>query len=29
MPLERTLWLNNLQLWLLYTLLFTGGFFVV
>ncbi|MDA8018311.1 MAG: hypothetical protein MPN21_12765 [Thermoanaerobaculia bacterium] len=28
MPLERTLWLNNLQLWALYTLLFTGGLFV-
>lgn len=29
LPLERTLWLNNLQLWLLYTLLFAGGFFVI
>lgn len=28
MPLERTLWLNNLQLWALYTLLFSGGLFV-
>lgn len=29
MPLERTLWLDNLQLWGLYTLLFSGGLFVV
>lgn len=29
MPLERTLWLNNLQLWGLYTLVISGGLFIV